>query len=290
MTADALVIMLVAGLLSTACALLGCFLVVRSQALLPDAVSHAVLPGIVGVFLVTGQHAGPVTIAGATAFGLLCVAGYQWLRRTGIVASDAALALMFPALFSLGVLGIGQFAGGAHIDVDAAIYGDLTFAPLRTIDVAGVAVPRALLLTAIVAVLVIALITVTWRPLQASSFDPEFAAAAGLGSRAAGRALLVATAVVAVVAFDSIGAILVVTFFVVPAAAAVLVTDRLATTLVVATTFGWCASLLGQRAAVAVDSSIPATIGLTSIALFAAALAYRRARGFVRRTRQPARR
>ncbi|MQA62435.1 MAG: metal ABC transporter permease [Actinophytocola sp.] len=285
MSADAMMIIVIAGLLSTGCAILGSFLLLRRQALLPDAVSHAVLPGIVLIFLLTGQRASLVTLLGATAFGLLCVLGFDWLRRTGIVASDAALALMFPALFSLGVLGISRFASGAHIDIDSAIYGDITFAPLRTVALAGVAVPRSLLITGGAALVIVLFVVLLWRPLHTSTFDPEFAETSGLRGQVASRALLVAVAGLAVVAFDSVGAILVVTFFIVPAATARLLTHTLGAMLVVAVTVGWLASWLGQRLAVGFDSSIPGTIGLVSVALLGLALLASRV---MRRSRKPA--
>ncbi|WP_199431146.1 metal ABC transporter permease [Qaidamihabitans albus] len=282
-------IVLIAGLLSTACALLGSFLVLRRQALLPDAVSHAVLPGIVLVFLLTGERASLPTVLGATAFGVACVAGYEWLRRTRIVGSDAALALVFPALFSLGILGIGQFASGAHIDLDSAIYGDITFAPLRTMRLAGVVVPTSLVITGIATVLTVLLVALLWRPLHASTFDPEFAELGGLRGRAVGQVLLVAVAGLAVVAFDSVGAILVITFFVVPASTARLLANRVGTMLVAAVAVGWLSSLAGHRAAVAFDTSIAGTIGLTSGALFLLALLFAPRRGLLVRTLRRAR-
>ncbi|GAB3479680.1 metal ABC transporter permease [Amycolatopsis cihanbeyliensis] len=272
MTADGMMIILIGGLLSTGCAVLGSFLVLRRQSLLPDAVSHAVLPGIVLVFLLSGQRATPLTILGATAFGVLCVLGFEWLRRTGLVPSDAALALIFPALFSLGVLGIGQFAAGVHIDLDAAIYGEITFAPLRTVDVLGTPLPRSLITTGIAALAAVLLVLVCWRPLQAGTFDPEFAELAGLRGRVMGQVLLIAVAGLAVVAFDSVGAILVVTFFIVPAVTARLLTRRLGPMLVVAILLGWVASIAGQRIAVGLNSSIAGTIGLSSVACFLLAL------------------
>ncbi|MGH3517945.1 MAG: metal ABC transporter permease [Haloechinothrix sp.] len=284
MTSDAMMIVVIAGLLSTACGLLGSFLVLRRQALLPDAVSHAVLPGIVLIFLLTGQRASVLTILGATAFGLLCVLGFEWLRRTGIVGSDAALALMFPALFSLGVLGISQYASGAHIDLDSAIYGEITFAPLRTVEFFGADVPRSLLVTGGATLAVVLLVVLLWRPLQASTFDPEFAETAGLRGRAVNRVLLVAVAGLAVVAFDSVGAILVVTFFIVPAATALLLANRLGTMLVLTVVAGWLASVIGQRAAVTLDSSIAGTIGLASVTLFTLALLLAPRRGVAWRT------
>ncbi|WP_298181792.1 metal ABC transporter permease [Saccharomonospora sp.] len=285
MTSDDVMIVVIAGLLSTSCALLGSFLVLRRQALLPDAVSHAVLPGIVLVFLLTGDRASAVTVLGATAFGVLCVAGSEWLRRTAVVASDAALALTFPALFSLGVLGISVYASGVHIDLDSAIYGDITFAPLRTMDVLGASVPTSLLLTGLTTVCTVVFVVLLWRPLQAAAFDAEFAELSGLRGELVGRMLLVVVVGTAVVAFDSLGAILVITFFVVPAVTARLLTQRLGTMLVVAVAVGWASSLAGHRAALVLDSSIAGTIGLTSGALFVLALAWRR----LSRRRAPAR-
>lgn len=276
MSPDDVMIVVIAGLLSTSCALLGSFLLLRRQALLPDAVSHAVLPGIVLVFLLTGDRASAATVLGATAFGVACVAGSEWLRRTGVVASDAALALAFPALFSLGVLGISGFASGAHIDLDSAIYGDITFAPLRTVDLLGTPVPTSLLVTGLTAVSTIVFVTLLWRPLSAATFDPDFAELSGLRGALVGRLLLVVVAGTAVVAFDSVGAILVITFFVVPAATARLLTHRLGPMLVVAVAVGWAGSLTGHRVALELDSSVPGTIGLASGALFAVALAVNR--------------
>ncbi|OLT48731.1 zinc ABC transporter permease [Saccharomonospora sp. CUA-673] len=288
MSPDDVMIVVIAGLLSTSCAVLGGFLVLRGQALLPDAVSHAVLPGIVLIFLLTGDRASLWTVVGATAFGVLCVLGTDWLKRTGVVESDAALALVFPALFSLGILGISRFASGAHIDLDSAIYGDLTFAPLRTMELFGADVPRSLVITGLATVAVLALVATLWRPLQAAAFDPAFAELAGLRGRLIGQVLLVAVAGVAVVAFDSVGAILVITFFVVPASTARLLTTRLGAMLVVAALCGWIASAGGHALAVSFDTSIPGTIGLTSGALFLLTLLLAPRRGLLARRRTPA--
>jgi len=266
---DALVIVLTAGLLATACGVLGSFLVLRRQALMSDAVSHAVLPGIVLVFLLTGSRAALPTVLGATLVGVACVLGFEALRRTGLVRADAAIALTFPALFSLGVIGVSKFASGAHLDLDTAIYGEITFAPLRTLAVAGLDVPRSLLVTGLAAVLTLLLVVVVlWRPLQASTLDPQFGEIAGLRGQLAQRVLLVASTAVAVVAFDSVGAILVVAFFVVPAAAAHLLATRLATMLILAVAVGWASAVTGHWAAVHYDTSISGTIGLATVVCF----------------------
>ncbi|MDQ3150967.1 MAG: metal ABC transporter permease [Actinomycetota bacterium] len=271
MNTDALVVVLTAGLLATACGLLGGFLVLRRQSLMSDAVSHAVLPGIVLVFLLTGSRAALPTILGATAVGVACVLGFEALRRTGLVRSDAAIALTFPALFSLGVIGVSRFASGAHLDLDTAIYGEITFAPLRTVAMGGLDVPRSLLVTGPAAVLTVLLVVLLWRPLQTSTLDPQFAEIVGLRGRLAQRVLLVASTAVAVVAFDNVGAVLVVAFFVVPAAAAHLLASRLGTMLILAVTIGWVSAVVGHWAAVRLDSSMSGTIGLATVVCFALA-------------------
>ena len=131
---DAIIIM-TGGLVATACALLGVFLVLRRQALLGDAVSHAVLPGIVVVFLLTGSRAPLPVIIGAAAFALLCVLAIDAIRGTGLVKGDAAIGLVFPALFALGVLGIDRYAADIHLDLDSTIYGEIAFAPFRTVAI-----------------------------------------------------------------------------------------------------------------------------------------------------------
>ncbi|ASO19767.1 manganese/zinc/iron transport system permease protein [Actinoalloteichus hoggarensis] len=288
MSADDVVIVLTAGLLGTACALLGCFLVLRGQALLSDAMSHAALPGIVLVYLVTGGRAPLTMILGAAAFGVVCVLGYTALRRSGLLGSDAAIALVFPALFSLGVVGVSGYASGAHLDLDAAVYGEITFAPLRTVAVLGVDVPRSLLITGLAAVSVLVVILLLWRPLQTATFDPDFARVAGLGPRIVDRTVLVATALVAVTAFESVGAILVVTFFIVPAATGGLLAVRLDGMLAIAVASAWIAAVVGQRLAVSLNASIAGTVGLSAVGLFVLALLFGGRRGLLRVSRRAA--
>jgi manganese/zinc/iron transport system permease protein len=283
---DALVIILTAGLLATACGVLGSFLVLRRQALMSDAVGHAVLPGIVLVFLLTGSRSALPTVLGATLVGVACVLGFEALRRTGLVRADAAIALTFPALFSLGVIGVSKFASGAHLDLDTAIYGEITFAPLRTLAVGGLDVPRSLLATGLAAVLALLLVVALWRPLLASTLDPQFGEIAGLRGQLAQRVLLVASTAVAVVAFDSVGVILVVAFFIVPAAAAHLMATRLASMLMLAVAVGWASAVAGHWAAVHYDTSISGMIGLATVVCFVLARLLAPRRGLLWRVRR----
>jgi manganese/zinc/iron transport system permease protein len=269
---DDLVIVLVAGLTATACGLLGPFLVLRRIALLSDAVSHAVLPGIVAVWLVGHTRAPLPVVVGAAAFAVLCVLGIDALRATGLVASDAAIALVFPALFSLGVLGVTRYADGIHLDLDSTIYGEIAFVPFDTVSLAGVEVARAGVVLAAVVVLNLVLVALLWKELKATTFDPDFGATVRLRPALLSRLLLVAVAITAVSAFEAVGAILVVTLLIVPAATAYLLTDRLVVMVALAVAVGWVGAVAGHRIALALDSSIAGAMGLVCAACFVLAL------------------
>ncbi|MFR9806618.1 metal ABC transporter permease [Pseudonocardia sp. RS010] len=289
MTADDLTIVLVAGLTATACGLLGPFLVLRRMALLADAVSHAVLPGIVAVWLIAETRAPVPVVAGAAAFAVLCVLGIDTVRATGLVASDAAIALVFPALFSLGVLGITRYASDIHLDLDSTIYGEIAFTPFDVVTLGGVDLARSGVVLGGVVLLNIVLVTLLWKELRATTFDPHFSRVTGLRPRLLSRLLLVAVAVTAVSAFEAVGAILVVTLLIVPAATAFLVTRTLAAMIAVAVGVGWVGAIAGHVLALTFDASIAGAMGLvcTGCFLVALVLAPRGPLARLRRARRP---
>jgi manganese/zinc/iron transport system permease protein len=269
---DDLTIVLTAGLVATATGLLGPFLVLRRVALMSDAVSHAVLPGIVVVWLVLQTRAPLPVIVGAGVFAVVCVLAIDALRATRLVASDAAIALVFPALFALGVLGITRFASGIHLDLDSTIYGEIAFAPFDTVVLGGVEIARSIVLLSAVALVNLTLIVLLWKEYKATTFDPEFSRTIGIPPRLLSRLLLVAVAVTAVTAFESVGAILVVSMLIVPAAAAHLLTDRLWAMVAIAVAIGWLSAAAGHATALRFDASIAGSMGLVAAACFAAAL------------------
>jgi manganese/zinc/iron transport system permease protein len=271
---DGLLIVVIAGLVATACGLLGPFLVLRRIALLSDAVSHAVLPGIVAVWLVAQTRAPLPVIIGAAAFAVVCVLAIDALRATGLVASDAAIALVFPALFALGVLGITRYAEGIHLDLDSTIYGEIAFVPFDTVQVGGYEVARSGLVLGGVVALNLLLVALLWKELKATTFDPQFGATVRLRPRLLSRLLLVAVAVTAVASFDAVGAILVVTLLIVPAATAYLLTDRLVVMVAITVAVGWIGAAAGYAIAIPMDSSIAGAMGLVCALCFALALLF----------------
>ncbi len=269
---DAMAIVLTAGLTATACCLLGPFLVLRRVALMGDAVSHAVLPGIVAAFLIFQTRAPLVVVVGAAVFAIVCVLAIEALRGTGLVASDAAIGLVFPALFALGVLGIHRYADDIHLDLDSTIYGEIAFTPFRTMEIGGVPFVRSVVVMGVVAAVNLLLVSVLWKELKVTSFDPEFARTIRVSPRLLSRLLLIAVAITAVTAFESVGAILVVTLLIVPAAAAYLLTDRLVAMVAISVAIGWISAVGGYAGAIRIDASIAGAMGLCAADLFAVAL------------------
>jgi manganese/zinc/iron transport system permease protein len=288
---DGVTIVLTAGLVATACGLLGPFLVLRRVALVGDAVGHAVLPGIVAVFLLTGTRAPLAMVVGATLFAVICVFGVDLLRSTGLVASDAALALVFPLLFALGVLGITRYAGDVHLDLDSTIYGEIAFAPFHTLSLGGVEIARSVVELTLVCTMNVALLVLLWKELKATTFDPGFARTVGIRPALLSRLLLVAVAITAVIAFESVGAILVVAMLIVPAATAALLSRRVWTMVFAAVAVGWVAAVGGYASATALDASIAGAMGLVAAACFALAVLASPSHGLVaramRRRRRP---
>lgn len=277
-------IMLTAVATATACCLLGPFLVLRRVALMGDAVAHSVLPGIVLVYVLLGTRAPLPVIVGAALFGIVCVLGVEALRGTELVKADAAIALVFPTLFALGVLGINRYAGDIHLDLDSTIYGEIAFVPFSPARVAGVEVPEALLVLGAVALVNLILIVAFWKELKVTTFDPGFARTIGISPALVSRLLLVAVAITAVTAFESVGAILVITLLIVPATAAYLLTDRLWLMVAASVAIGWLSAFLGHSSALAFDTSIAGAMGVVATLCFLVALLASPRYGLVART------
>jgi manganese/zinc/iron transport system permease protein len=125
-----------------------------------------------------------------------------------------------------------------------------------------------------------------WKELKATSFDPEFSRTVRISPALLGRLLLGMVAITAVTAFESVGAILVVTLLIVPAATAHLLTDRLVTLVALTVAIGWVCAAAGYGGALAVDASIAGTMGLVAGGLFAVALVAAPRHGVLARARR----
>jgi len=267
-------IQLIAVLVAVACALPGVFLILRGMAMMSDAISHAILPGIVIAFLITGNLSSGWLILGAGLSGVLTVALVEVLRTTGLLKEDAAIGIVFPALFSLGVVLIAVFADDVHLDTDAVLLGELAFAPFDRHVILGREVPRAAVVMAIILVINAAFITLFYKELKMSTFDAALASSFGFAPSVLHYGLMALVSTTAVGAFDAVGSILVVALMVAPPAAAYLLTRRLSSMLVWSALIGCLVAVWGYWMARLLDASIAGSMATMAGILFVIVLAF----------------
>src|SRR5687768_3645053 len=244
-----------AGILcAMSCALLGNFLVLRKMSMMGDAISHAVLPGLAIAFLVTHSRESLPMFIGAAIVGVLTALFTQWINRFGRVEESASMGVVFTSLFAIGLILIVRAADHVDLDPGCVLYGAIEMVPLDVRNVFGFQVPRAVVTLAIVFAANLLFVLLFYKELKISSFDPELATTLGMNATVMHYLLMTFTAITTVAAFESVGSILVVAMLIVPAAAAHLLTDRLASMIVVSLVLAVLSALGGHVAALTVPT------------------------------------
>lgn len=221
-------VVLLAVVTALACALPGAFVVLRKSSMLVDGISHAVLPGIVVGYFFTRNLDSPLLILGAALAGLLVVLGSEWLTRTGLLTGDAPQGLVFPALFSVGVILVSLNFGNVHLDTHAVLVGDLNLAAFHHLTVGGVSIGPAYLYVMLGVLAVNVTFLAAYYPkLKLTTFDPQFAASVGIHARLVNTAFMFIVSLTVTAAFNAAGAILVIALMIVPPATAFLLSRRL---------------------------------------------------------------
>ncbi len=262
-------ILLIATVVAVACALPGVFLVLRRMALMGDAISHAILPGIVLAFFLTHSLSSPLLILAAAGTGVFTVIIVELLQRTKLVKEDAAIGLTFPALFSIGVILISRFAGNVHLDIDAVLLGELAYAHLNRLTVGGVDLgPVSLYVMGTILVVNLIFIFLFYKELKLVTFDSSLAASLGFAPAAIHYGLMTLVSVTTVGAFDAVGSILVVALIVGPAATAYLMTDSLARMLLFSGIIGSVNAVTGYWLAHVFDVSIAGAMATMTLVIF----------------------
>lgn len=287
MTSYQIEIQLIAVTVAAACALPGVFLVLRRTAMLSDAISHAILFGIVVAFFVTGDLSSPLLVFGAAATGLLTVVLVEMLTATRLVREDAAIGLTFPVLFSLGVLLIARYAGSVHLDVDTVLLGEIAFTPFRRATLGGVDLgPRALWVMLGILAVSATLILLFYKELKLATFDPALAAALGISPALVHYTLMGVVSFTAVGAFDAVGSVLVVALMIAPPAAAYLWTDRLSTMMGASVLLAVLSAIGGYWLAHLFDVSIAGSMAVTAGGMFLLAYLFAPERGLIAAARR----
>lgn len=233
------------------CALLSCWLVLIGWSLMGDAVSHAVLPGVVLAYVLGAPFA-----LGALVFGVVAVALIGIIRGTSRVKEDAAIGIVFTTLFALGLVLISVTP--SQTDLNHILFG----------NVLGVS-SGDLVQIAVLAAVAFAVLLIKRRDLTLFAFDPIHTFAIGLSPRLLSGLLLGVLALTAVVALQVVGVVLVVAMLIIPGATAHLLTDRFGRMLVIAPTLSAVSSLVGIYLSYWVDASSGGLVVLVQGVVFA---------------------
>lgn len=275
-------ILLLACLVSVACVIPGVFLVLRGLSLMSDAISHATLLGVVLTFFIVPSLDSPLLMLGATIGGVLTAILTEALIKTGKIKQDAAVGLIFPLFFSLGVILINQYAGNIHLDSDVVLFGEIALAPFNRlthlgIDLGPIGIWKMGLITGLNAVLVF----LFYKELKVSTFDAGLAASVGISPLIIHYALMCVTSLTAVAAFDSVGSILVVALMITPPATSLLLTRSLKKALIISVVLAITASVLGYELASILDVSISGSIATMTGIIFMGVLLLAPERGIL---------
>jgi manganese/zinc/iron transport system permease protein len=288
-TSDAIEIQALAAVTAVACALPGVFLVLRRMAMMADAISHVLLLGIVVAFLLVRDLHSPLLLVGAGLSGVGIAALVELLQRTKLVREDAAIGLVFPALFSLGVILVSLKTRNIHLDVDAVLLGEIAYAPFRRfyfgpfrpLHIGSFSLPQSLVLMTPVLIANVALLSLFYKELKLATFDAALAKSLGFMPALLHYLLMTVVSETAVTAFDAVGMVLVVALMVVPAATAYLLTDRLTHMLILSAVIAVIASVAGYWLAHWADANIAGSMTTALGAIFGAVFLFAPQRGLL---------
>ncbi|MCH8554636.1 MAG: metal ABC transporter permease [Schleiferiaceae bacterium] len=262
---DGFWIVLTGTLVASVSGVLGAFLLLRKMSMMGDAISHAVLPGIVIAYLIVGHRASFSLILGAILIGLLTTFMIENLSIKGKLQVDASIGISFTFLFSLGIILISKYANQIDIDTDCVLHGEIAFVPLDTIYWNNMNLgPRPIWILGGTAVLVASFIAIGFKGLYITTFNLDYAKSLGINVIFWHYALMALVSITTVVSFESVGAILVVAFLVIPPSTAYLFTDNFKYMLALTVVFGFLSALFGYSVSVWLNSSIAGSMSVVA--------------------------
>lgn len=262
---------------TAACGLVGNYLILRRMALVGDAISHSVLPGIAIAFLLAQTRGTVPLFIGALIAGVLTTISIELIHGKSRIKQDSAIGITFSCFFAFGVVLISVFAGTIDLDVDCVLFGEIGYVYFEEpfVTIAGLTLgPPSLVRMGAVALGAAVLIGIFYKELLVSSFDTGLSTSLGINARTMHYALMAGLSVVVVSAFESVGAILVIAMLILPGATASLLTHRLHLRLLVTVAFAALSSAGGIHLAVFLDSSIAPAMVVAGCFLFALVWAF----------------
>lgn len=262
-------IILTGILVAVNCGLLGVFLILRKVAMVGDAISHAVLPGIVIAYLITGSKSSVVVTIGAALFGMLTTFLIELLHKKARVQSDASIGITFTWLFAIGVILVSLFSGNVDIDQECVLYGDIAYVPFDLLYMGDNAFgPVPVWYQSVNFLLITGMILFGFRGFFITCFDSGFAHGLGINIGSWHYLLMGAVSLTVVLSFNSVGAILVVAFLVVPPSTAYLISRSLPRMLTFTMAFGIISAVGGFYLADWWQASISGSMAVASGIIF----------------------
>jgi manganese/zinc/iron transport system permease protein len=240
------------------------------MAMVSDAISHAVLPGIVIAFMLGSDLDSIWMLVGAGLVGVLTTFLIEFFHQKGKLQTDAAIGVTFTWLFAIGVILVSYYAGDAHIDQDCVLYGEIAYVPIDPIILENGTIlgPKALIVLSGVFLIILLTIIPFYKEFFITTFDPSFALATGISVSLWHYTLMSLVSITTVASFESVGAILVVAFLIVPPASAYLLTSRLNHMILLSCGFGILSAVLGYILAYAIDGSIAGAMATMAGVIF----------------------
>lgn len=276
-------IALMGFLVTAACGFLGTFIVWRRMALVGDAISHSVLPGIVIAFLLAQSRDTLAMFLGAVGAGVLTTVLIEVIHQKSRIKTDAALGIVFTTLFAIGVVMVSVYGENVDLDTDCVLYGEIEHVPFETmVSVFGLfEAPGSIVRMGVVTLAVMGLVIAFYRPLVVSSFDPGLARSMGIRPEVMHHALMSLLAIVVVSSFESVGAVLVIAMLIFPGVTASLLSDRLPRILGLTLVIALVSAGLGVHLALWLDTSTAGAISVVIFGLFILAWMLAPRRGLV---------
>jgi manganese transport system permease protein len=248
------------------CGVIGCFIILRGMALMGDAISHAVLPGVAISYML-----GINFFIGAVATGILTAVGIGFISQNSRVKNDSSIGIVFTAAFALGILLITALKSSS--DLYHILFGNVL--AVR---------PSDMWITLIIGIVVLGSVYLFYKELLVSSFDPVMAQSYGLPTKLIHYFLMTLLTLVTVASLQTVGIILVVAMLITPASTAYLLTDRLSIMIALSALFGAVSAVGGLYLSFTYNLASGATIVLVATTLFILSLLFSPKQGILLRT------
>ncbi|TAE66613.1 MAG: metal ABC transporter permease [Bacteroidetes bacterium] len=268
---DTFWIILAGILVALPCALLGCFLLLRKMTMIGDAISHAVLPGLVLGYLLTEARSPIILMIGAGFFGVLITILIELLQKKAKMQTESSIGISFTFLFAVGIILIAAFAGKIDLDQDCVLYGDIGYITLK---LGFWNIPTTILTSGVWFLVVLIFILVNYTRLWITTFDENYAKVIGISVAFSHYSLMSAVSFTVVLSFEAVGAILVIAFLVVPAATAYLVSKKMNFMLFFSALISVVGIVMGYFLAVVLNASIAGSMAVCLGFLFILTLFY----------------